>query len=93
MIIDLPDVKDGEVVAVDLKLKDGSIDSYDPVVEIVLCEKNINIDNKHYEYSIDIGDVSSFVAYIRTPIYHEDIDVVEWMDSEPCFVWENTNET
>lgn len=93
MIIDLPDVKDGEVVGVDLKLKDGSIDSYDPVVEIVLCERNINIDNNHHKYSIYIEDVLSFTVYIRTSIYHEDIDVVEWIDSLPYFYWENTDET
>ena len=93
MNIQLPVVKDGEMVAVDVKFKNGELDSYDPVVEILEQDGTLTVNNSYYGYNFNLNELESFSIYIRSPKYHEDIDVTEWIDSDPTYIWEDTSET
>ena len=90
MFFDLPEVKEKEIVAVDVRLIDGTIDSYDPVVELKIENHALVIDNTFHTYEIGRSDFVSFTIYTRKQVYHADIDVFEYIDNDPCYFWENT---
>lgn len=76
------------MTGVDIHLKDGSIDSYDPVIYIDIKEDSVEINNSLYTYNISLTDVYEIILLKRTPHYDEDIDMIWYKDSDYETIWE-----
>ncbi|MEG2707432.1 MAG: hypothetical protein RR959_08825 [Erysipelotrichaceae bacterium] len=74
-----------------LHLKSGYVDSYDPVITLEITSTQVKINNACYDYVIELSDVLKIEMCKRNPQYDEDIDILEYIDSDIVTIWENTN--
>lgn len=72
------------------------IDSYDPLIELEITDNFIEINNGFNQYGIPLEDhrddgyidkVVKVVTCKRKPIYHADIDVVDYEDYDHVTIW------
>lgn len=80
------------MTGVDIHLKDGSIDSYDPVVCLAIQDDFVEINTGFYTYNIALKEIYEIILLKRTPYYDKDIDVIWYKDSDYETIWESEDE-
>lgn len=71
---------DGVIVAVDIELINGTIESYDPISTVEVIDNYLLVDNTAYEYHHKLSDIVKVNQYTRTLVIDE-FGYNQWIDS------------
>lgn len=71
---------DGVIVAVDIELINGTIESYDPISTVEVIDDYLLIDNTFHKHHHKLSDIVKVNQYTRTLVTDE-FGYNQWIDS------------
>lgn len=77
------------VKGVEVHLKSGDIEHYDPVVLLNILDDVVIINNTYYDYYVKLNDISKIIVYNRNPNYDVSVDLIWYKDTDYETIWKS----